>query len=77
LLGLVPTKPRRSRAEPPRLLRQVESAATVTRQPALDGIRSVEQLVETVRTLEMERQRLRAMLAAIKLAVDEALVDEA
>jgi hypothetical protein len=76
LLGLVPTKPRRARAEPPRLLRQVESAAAVSRLPALDGIRSVEQLVQTVRALENERQRLRALLAAIKQSVDEALADE-
>jgi len=76
LLGLVPTRPRRRRGEPPRLLRQVDSAEQVDRMPALDGIRSLEQLVETVRALEQERIKLRAALAAIQDTVDQALRDE-
>ncbi len=76
LLGLVPTKPRRPRVEPPRMLRQVDSADAAGRMPSLDGIRSLEQLVATVRALENERQRLRAALAAILDTVDEALRDE-
>lgn len=76
LLGLVPTKPRRPKVEPPRLLRQVESAGQMDRLPALDGIRSLEQLVATVRALENERQRLRAAMAAILDTVNEALQDD-
>jgi len=75
LLGLVPTRPRRRRGEPPRLLRQVDSAEQLDRMPALDGIRSLEQLVETVRALEQERIKLCAALAAIQDTVDQALRD--
>jgi hypothetical protein len=58
------------------LVRQVDSASEVERLPTLDGIRSVEQLVATVRTLEAERQRLTAMLRDIQKAVEDALADE-
>lgn len=91
LLGLVPTKPRQPRApkiEAPRLLRQVDSAADFVRtapaaapapaatpRTAFDSIGSLEQLISALRELESERQRLRATLAAIQEAVDEALAD--
>ncbi|MGE3173862.1 MAG: hypothetical protein AB7O97_14655 [Planctomycetota bacterium] len=78
LLGLVPTRPRKPRAPAvaPRLLRQVDSAAEISRLPTLDGIRSLEQLVVTVRQLEAERQRLLQVLQDVRKAVEDALLDE-
>ncbi len=77
LLGLVPTKPRqprRSREEAPRTLRQVESAAILQAQlPNSEVSSTLDNLVNALRALEGERQRLRATLAAIQATVDQAL----
>jgi hypothetical protein len=92
LVPTKPRQPRK-KAEPeaPRMLRQVESAAQFTppaptptpRQSAAvsttlpSSLGSLEQLIGVVRDLEADRHRLRAILTAIKDAVDEALsVDE-
>lgn len=84
LLGLVEVKPRKPRASQipaaPLSLVQVDSAASMPRiapamasAPSLDGLGSLEQLIQALRELENERQRLRAALAAIQACVDEAM----
>ena len=88
LLGLVEVKPRKPRARPmsdaPMSLVQVDSAALMPRvapamasTPSLDGLGSLEQLIQALRELENERQRLRAALAAIQACVDEAMENQA
>jgi hypothetical protein len=88
LLGLVEVKPRKPRARPmsdaPMSLVQVDSAAAMPRiapamasAPSLDGLGSLEQLIQALRELENERQRLRAALAAIQACVDEAMENQA
>ncbi len=88
LLGLVEVKPRKPRARPmsdaPLSLVQVDSAAAMPRvapamasAPSLDGLGSLEQLIQALRELENERQRLRAALAAIQACVDEAMENPA
>jgi hypothetical protein len=88
LLGLVEVKPRKPRASQaptaPLSLFQVDSAAAMPRiapamasAPSLDGLGSLEQLIQALRELENERQRLRAALAASQACVDEAMENQA
>lgn len=86
LLGLVPMKPRTSKkqkaaaaaaaateSKPPMRLRQVESVDAATFARKLDDIRSLDQLVATVREIDAERRRLRDLLERIVDMIDTAL----
>jgi hypothetical protein len=78
LLGLVPTKPRRRREPPavaPRTLRQVDSALSLQPAPDLGGVRQLEQLVATVRTLEAQNRRLLSAVQAAMALTTAALDD--
>ena len=70
LLGLVPTKPRKPKA--PKRLAQVETAG-VPGTTSLDGLGSLDKLVETVRALDDDRKRLHEVLHAIYKICDSAL----
>jgi hypothetical protein len=83
LLGLVPTKPRRSKGDAPRVLRQVDSAidlsapykATAMSASASGSLRQLEQMIQTVRELEAENRHLRNALQAA-LTITSAALEE-
>ena len=79
VLGLVPVKPRGSKAAAkeaamaPRSLKQVESVAADRFGKQLESVRSLEQLVGVVKDLDAERRRLRSVLERISNLIDETL----
>jgi hypothetical protein len=85
LLGLVPVRPRRTKQEKlqqaqaaPRSLKQVETAGGLPRRPAeaptrLDGVRSLEHLITTVKEIDAERNRLRTVLQQVLRLLEDAL----
>jgi hypothetical protein len=81
LLGLVPTRPRRSKGDAPRVLRQVDSAidlsAPLKALPAgaSESLRQLEQMIQTVRELEAENRHLRNALQAA-LTITSAALEE-
>lgn len=78
LLGLVPTKPRKSKRQ-----KEQEAAAAVLADP-MDGLReqttgsmnSIDKLVDTVRALDQDRRKLREVLVAIHEICDRALKNQ-
>lgn len=84
LLGLVAVKPRgaskRAKAAAPvaaeaapRQLKQVESVAADRFSKQLAEAKNIDQLVQVVRDLDVERRRLRALLERVVDMIDEAL----
>lgn len=71
LLGLVPTKPRKSK----KARADQGSRFTKNPEPSLESLRSVEHLVEVARTLHADRERLRETLRKVLNCVEEALGD--
>ena len=71
LLGLVPTKPRKSKKA-----REAESNRFKENQDqSFESLRSVEHLVEVARSLHADRERLRQAMREVLNCVEEALGD--
>lgn len=88
LLGLVPMAPRGSKkaarerdaaaSRPPaapRMLRQVESVAASQFAQKMSEVRSLDQLVASVREIESDRRRMREVLQQVYELINEALAE--